>query len=362
MTTALLVIGILVFLIVVHEFGHFAAAKIFRVRVEEFGVGYPPRAFLIVKFGDTEYTLNWIPFGGFVRLYGESEAAPKVRGSFIGSPRYVQALILVAGVLMNAVAAWVLFAGALYVGIPHAVPSDAKAENVRLLVSTVVDGSPAAASEIRQGDEIMSITDEKGKSPALNPEAVVEFVGGRGGEALEITYLRGLEKKTVIVHPAHAVLSKEANRPALGVGLVMVTSDPVPAWEALKQSLPITADKLWSVFQGLGGMITNAFRGASVLEGVVGPVGLVGVVGNAAQHGFGSVLILAGFISLNLAVVNLLPVPALDGGRLVLLGVEALMQRNAPKLAVHLLNTLGVGLIIVLMVAVTYNDIVRLVG
>lgn len=365
MTTALLVVGILVFLIVVHELGHFVAAKIFKVKVEEFGVGYPPRAFLLGKWGDTEYTLNWIPFGGFVRLFGESETtlpSARSRNSFVGSPRYVQAIILFAGVFMNAVAAWGLFASALYVGIPHAVPNDTKAEHVRLLVSSVLAGSPAAASELRQGDEIIAITDEIGKRAELRPEAVVEYVGERGGEPLEITFIRGIEERTVTVHPAHAVISKEESRPALGVGLVLVTSDPVPAWEAITQSLPITIDKLWSVFEGIGSMFSNAIRGASVLNDVVGPVGLVGVVGNAAQHGFGSVLILAGFISLNLAVVNLLPVPALDGGRLVLLGVEAIMRRNAPKLAVYLLNTVGIGLIVLLMVTVTYNDIVRLIG
>lgn len=362
MTTILLVVGILVFLIVVHEFGHFIAAKIFRVRVEEFGVGYPPRAFLLGKLRETEYTLNWIPFGGFVRLFGEQEGGPRTKGSFIASPRYVQAIILVAGVTMNAIAAWALFAGALYAGIPHAVPSDSKAENVRLLVSTVVPSSPAAASSLRQGDEIISIVDEAGDAATLRPEAVVEYVGERGGEALEITYKRGLEEQTTVIHPAHAVISSKSNRPALGVGLALVTSESVPLGEALKSAFPITIDKLFAVFDGLGSMVTNALKGAKVLDGVVGPVGLVGIVGNAAQHGFGSVLVLAGFISLNLAVINLLPVPALDGGRLVLLAIEAVMRRDAPKLAVHLLNTLGVGLIIVLMITVTYNDIVRLLA
>lgn len=362
METVLLVVGILVFLIVVHELGHFVAAKIFRVRVEEFGVGYPPRAFLLGKLGDTEYTLNWIPFGGFVRLFGEQEGSPRMKESFIGSPRYVQAIILVAGVTMNAIAAWALFAGALYVGIPHGVPSDSSASNVRLLVSQVLQSSPASAAGLAQGDQILSVTDEAGKRAELRPHTVVEFVGERGGEALEVVYMRGLEERSATIFPAHAVIEKEAQRPALGVGLVLVTSDPVGLGEALWSAGPITLDKLWAVLEGLGGMVTNAFRGSAVLEGVIGPVGLVDVVGNAAEHGFGSVLILAGFISLNLAVINLLPVPALDGGRLVLIGIEAVARRSAPRLAVHLLNTAGILVIVLLMVTVTYNDIVRLLA
>ncbi len=360
--TILLVVGILVFLIVVHELGHFIVAKIFKVRVEEFGVGYPPRAFLLGKIGDTEYTLNWIPFGGFVRLFGEQEGGPRTKGSFIASPRIVQAVILIAGVTMNAIAAWGLFAGALYAGIPHAVPEGTKAEHVRLLVSQVVPASPAFASGLNQGDELVSIMDEAGSQPEMRPEAVVEFVGERGGEALQVTYRRGLEEQMVVIRPAHAVIPEKSNRPALGVGLVLVTNESVPLGEAFFRALPITLDKLWAVLEGLGGMFKNAVRGAPVLEGIIGPVGLVGVVGNAAEHGLGSVLVLAGFISLNLAVVNLLPVPALDGGRLVLLLVEAIMRRDAPKLAVHLLNTLGVSLIILLMITVTYNDIVRLLA
>src|SRR5436190_1173172 len=121
MITALLVIGILVLLIVIHELGHFLAAKIFRVRVEEFGIGYPPRAILIAKIGETEYTLNWIFFGGFVRLFGDEGESQHGPRSFVDARRGVQAAILVAGVLANAILAYGLFAGALTVGIPRLV-------------------------------------------------------------------------------------------------------------------------------------------------------------------------------------------------------------------------------------------------
>ena len=123
MFTALLVLVILVALIVVHELGHFLAAKLFDVRVDEFGVGYPPRAFLFGAWGGTEYTLNWIPFGGFVRLYGEDENMQHGQGSLIDAPRWKQALILIAGVFMNALIAFMLFIFALHAGIPRVIPT-----------------------------------------------------------------------------------------------------------------------------------------------------------------------------------------------------------------------------------------------
>ncbi len=361
----LLVIGILIFLIVIHELGHFFVAKFFNVRVDEFGVGYPPRAFLFGKWGDTEYTLNWIPFGGFVRLFGEHDAVTGEidthRGSFAKAPRHVQALILIAGVVMNAIAAWLLFAGALAVGIPHGVPAGDTDPNARLLVTQVLPGSPAASAGLNTGDVLTSIGDGK-ETAALNPESVVTFVGERPGKELTVTISRAGVERTVTMFPAQAVVAEAASRAAVGMGLSLVTDSPIPFHRALTKAIPVTLDKLNAVLSGLGSMVTNAIRGEKVLQDIVGPVGLVSIVGIAAQHGFANILILAGFISLNLAVINLIPIPALDGGRLLLLGVEAVMRRSAPNIVVQLSNTLGIGLIILLMITVTYNDIVRLIS
>ncbi len=361
MLTTLLVVGILVFLIVVHELGHFLVAKLFKVKVEEFGVGYPPRAFLMTTIKGTAYTLNWIPFGGFVRLLGEDADAPKQKGSFALAPRYVQALILAAGVTMNLLAGWLLFAGALYAGIPHVVTSQDTGEPARLVVSAVLPGSPADVSGIVSGDEILSVRDvSSGMETLLTPEDMISFVQERGGREVEVTTLRGSEERITTLHPAHSVNPSNADKPAIGIGLVMVQNDPMPLIDALTTALPLTIDKLTVVAYGLYDIFRNSIAGAPALEGVVGPVGLVSVVGDAAEHGIGSVFALAGFISLNLVIVNLLPIPALDGGRLVLLGIESVIRRDAPRVAVAVLNTIGVLAIVVLMVTVTYNDIVRL--
>lgn len=363
MSTVLLVAGILIFLIVVHELGHFFAAKLFKVRVEEFGVGYPPRAFTFGTWNGTEYTINWLPFGGFVRLLGEHGETHQ-HGSFAGAPKYAQGAILVAGVAMNALAAWFLFAAALHEGIPRVIPEGkAIGDNVQLFVNTVIDGSPAAVAGFKPGDEIIRIEDAATKAPVdLRPSKVVAFVEDRGGRQLSVTYRRAEATETVIVTPAHAVVSNDAGRPAIGLGMALVTDERLGWFAALKEAGPSTYQALKDTVYGLWSLISDAAKGQPNLQNIVGPVGLVDFVGNASRHGLGHVLALAGFISINLAVINLVPVPALDGGRLFLLGIETIIRRPPNKFGVQILNFLGVALIVALMISVTYNDIARLLA
>lgn len=361
--TILLVIAILVLLIVAHEFGHFLAAKIFKVRVEEFGVGYPPRALLFGKWGDTEYTLNWLPFGGFVKLFGEEGEAEHGKGSFIDARRGAQAGILVAGVVANIVAAYLLFAGALTTGIPRVVEDASPSERVDLIIADVMTGSPADAAGIIPGDKIIAVEDALGKAPvSLQPKRVIDFVRTRAGEQISITYVRAAATTTVTLKPAHAVIADEEGRPAIGLALVMVSQEPLSISKALRESLGRTKDATVAVSKGLWKIIRDAASGSPNISDVVGPVGLVGVVSEASTHGFGNLLALAGFISVNLAVINLIPIPALDGGRLLLLGVESATRRHVPAVLAQSINALGVFFIIFLMLAVTYQDIARLLS
>ncbi len=361
--TVLLVIGILGFLIVVHEVGHFLVAKLFGVRVEEFGVGYPPRAFTFGKWRDTEYTLNWIPFGGFVRLFGDIGEGQHGKGSFVDKGRGVQAIILVAGVFMNLVAAWGLFFGALSIGVPRVVEEVTPGTHQWLLIADVVPGSPAAAAGIIAGDQLVDVSASDGNAPeALTPGSVTEFVRARGGESLEFSYLRAGVTSVVTVRPAHAVIPDAAEQPAVGISLVMVSTEPLPPSQAAKEAFFTTWDAFGTVAGGLWGILKDMFSGKPAFQNIVGPVGLVGVVGQAAETGLGNVLALAAFISVNLVIINLIPIPALDGGRLFILGVEAVIRRNASRIALRILNALGIAFVIFLMVTVTYNDIARLLS
>lgn len=362
MTTALIVIAILVFLIVVHELGHFLAAKLFRVRVEEFGIGYPPRALTLGKIKETVYTLNWIPFGGFVRLFGETGTETHGKGSFADAHRGVQAFILVAGVAMNVIAAWALFVFALHAGIPRAVETVPPGEVAHLFIAHVVPDSPANVAGLAVGDEVVDLRDAAGDEiSAYTPAAFAEFVQARGGEALRLTYLREEQETTTEIIPAHAVIPEETGRPALGVAIVLVSTDPLPMRQAVGEAFSATKDTFAIVGRGLWGILTKALAGEPSLSDVVGPVGLFSIVGDAARSGVGDVLRLAAFISVNLAIINLVPIPALDGGRLALLGVESVMRRSAPKIALQIFNAFGIALIVLLMVAVTYQDVARLI-
>lgn len=362
--TVILVVAILVFLILAHEFGHFIAAKLFRIRVEEFGIGFPPRALLLNKLGDTEYTLNWIPFGGFVRMFGEQEDANEHgKDSYVDAPRWKQAIVLVAGVAMNAVVAYAFFAIALGIGVPAVVNQLQPNEASQLYVSDVLPASPAAAAGIVSGDQILSVQDSRGDEPdAITPDAMVAFVSARGGQQLTVTFLHDSATTTATIIPANGVNAQDAAQPAIGVGLVLVQTVALSPLAAMRQSFYTTGGAFVIVAQGLWQIIDTAFHGSPDLAGVVGPVGLVSQVGIAAQQGWSEVLELAAFISVNLTIVNLIPIPALDGGRLLVLAIEAAMRKRAPRLAVQLLNTVGVALIILLMVTVTYNDIARLLA
>ncbi|MBI4088267.1 site-2 protease family protein [Candidatus Kaiserbacteria bacterium] len=364
MLTALTVIAILVFLIVVHELGHFIVAKLSGVKVEEFGIGYPPRAFTFGVFHGTEYTLNWIPFGGFVRLFGDSGEKEHGRGSLTDSPRWKQAGILVAGVAMNALAAWFLFTLAFHSGILQPVSADAipSGEHTLLIVSEVVSGSPASAAGLRPGDEILGIADAHGERiiDAPTPDSIVAFVRTHAGEPLTVSYKSVGEERQTTITPSQGVLMQEAGQPALGVALVLVATVSEGWITAAQSGLSETLAAFKSVSLNLGAFFGGFFTGTADLSQVVGPVGIVSYVGAASQNGAGAVLMLAALISVNLAIINLLPIPALDGGRLVVLAIEAATRKSAPRLVVRLLNTAGIALIIFLMVTVTYHDIGRL--
>lgn len=365
--TILLVILILALLIIVHELGHFIAAKLSRVRVQEFGVGYPPTALSMGHVGETEFTLNWIPFGGFVRLFGDAGENERGAGSFVSASRWTQALILVAGVAMNIIAGWVLYTAAFALGIPRPVEASVEASasqisGAHLYIADVVQGSPAEAAGIKPGDELVGAVDNRGTEPkSLSAAGVREFVSDRGGRELEVTYVRGGVTATTGVIPANAVIPGESDRAGIGIDLVLVTATPLPLLEAASFAAKTSKAAFLAVGENVLSIIKNAATGSVDLRGMVGPVGLVSVVGDASAAGIAQILALAAFISINLAVINLVPIPLLDGGRLVIVAIESVMRRRAPKLAVHLLNTVGIVAIGLLMVVVTYHDIVRLV-
>lgn len=357
---------ILLILIISHEFGHFIVAKMMGVRVDEFGLGFPPRIAAVRK-GETEYSLNWLPFGGFVRIYGEDgedivpSGADRAR-SFSHKPALVQAAIIAAGVGFNLLLAWLLVSVGFASGLPTpvaAAPAGAELADVRLLITGVAEDSPAARAGLQGGDELLYLAtaDEAAQGDPLESARVQDFIARHGAEEFAIGYRRGEETKTARVTPETGVFG---DKPAIGISmdLIGIAELPLPraVWEGLKATgvlFTATAKGLWLFFTGL-------FTGQSSFSDIAGPVGIVGIVGEAQKVGFIYLIGLTAIISINLAVINLVPFPALDGGRLLFIAIEKLKGSPLSPRIMNAANTGGFVLLIALMVAITYFDILRL--
>ncbi|NNM83992.1 hypothetical protein HKL94_02135 [Candidatus Parcubacteria bacterium] len=362
--SVLIFIIAIVALIVVHEFGHFIAAKLSGMRVDEFGLGYPPRALTIAKIGETEYTLNWLPFGGFVKIYGEDGDAEGSR-SFSARPRILQALVLVAGVTMNLLFAYVLITGALVAGTPRALSGNelASARNQELMVTDVLPGTPAARAGLLPGDSIVGASDSVGKWQAVDPKSFSAFVDSSNGRAITITLKHDDGTQgTVTATPEAGIVPSEPARFALGVGIATVGVVPLSLGAAVAEgasltwgTLVLTAEGLWHFFYGI-------FTFSANLSQVSGPIGIASAVGSASAQGFGALLSIIAIISINLALINLIPVPALDGGRLLFVLIEGVIRRPIKPSIARTVNAVGFVFLVLLMIVVTAHDIFKLVG
>lgn len=267
--TLILFFIILSLLVLVHELGHFFVAKFFGIRVDEFGFGYPPRLIKLFTWRKTLFTLNWLPFGGFVKIFGEnqndsdlqnSSDIPSEHGqSFVNQNHFVQALVLVAGVVGNFLFAWFIFSLVLALG--------------------------------------------------------------------------------------------------LSAPLSMAQPEGLPLIEAISSGFQVSIKITGDTALALGALISQAVVGRADLSNLIGPVGLVGLVGDVSQIGFGYLLSFVALISINLSLINLLPIPALDGGRLLLVLVEVVIRRKIPSRLFNIISTVSFAFLIFLMLLVTLHDI-----
>lgn len=367
---------ILAFLILSHEFGHFWAAKRSGIRVDEFGLGFPPRLWGVKK-GETIYSINLIPFGGFVKIFGENPAeALEVGGikprSLISKSKLTQAFVLVAGVAANLLVAWLLIAIGLSVGLPtplSQLPAD-YAGRSRVLITSVVPESPAQIAGLQPGDALVYLGEdlpEDGFNPeevAMTTKLVEEFVAEHQTSEFVLGYQRGqvFTKTDLPTHWARLtpVMGLLTDRAAIGIGMDETGLLKLGPLSALGQGFILTGRLSVATARALGGFIVDAFRGQPVLEQVTGPVGLAGLVGDAKSLGWIYLLSFTAIISINLAVINLVPFPALDGGRLLFLLIEKLKGSAIKPKVANAFNLVGFALLLLLMLVVTYRDIVKL--
>lgn len=360
--TIILFVAVLVVLIVAHELGHFFAAKAFRMRVDEFGIGYPPKA-AGWKRGETDYTLNWLPFGGFVKIFGEDgeDGAPQPR-SFVSKPKWQQAVVLVSGIVMNLVLAYLLLSITLALGMPRALtPEEALvAPDASLAVSNVLPGSPADDAGLRRGDIITKVTKGSETLEARSAEDFTEFVAQSEGQALELSVTRSGGPIVMTATPESGIIPSDAERAALGVGIAAFGTASVPWYLAPVEGAVLTFEATKEVAVGLIAFFGSILTFSADLSQVSGPVGIAGAVGDAGASGIVPLLTLVAVISMNLALINLLPFPALDGGRLLFVFVEAITRRRIPAQLAGALNFAGFTLLILLMVVITASDVLKL--
>jgi regulator of sigma E protease len=354
--TTILVLSLLVLL---HELGHFLVAKFFGIKVEEFGIGMPPKALTLFKRGETEYTLNWLPIGGFVRLAGEEhdpslweKLNPLLRAKmFFAKPAWQRALVIVAGVTMNFIIGILMFSAVYtHLGIPQW-------SGEQVMVSQVAKGSPADLAEMVPGEVLLRV----GDSNIATADEFVELIKGKKGEAVSL-YLAKVDSNGNTSDTSRVVTVIPRENPPEGEGALGVAVSTVPIVRYEKK--PWYQAPYYGAVEGMKEawawsreFLRIFSHPVELAQNVGGPVAVVKVGQQAASEGWVTMARFAGIISLNLAIFNLLPIPALDGGRLLLIGIEKIVGRKRVAKYERYINAVGMVLLLTLLVVVTVKDI-----
>jgi regulator of sigma E protease len=357
MFTLLIFLIVIAILVLSHEFGHFIVAKWKGMRVDEFGFGFPPRLFG-KQFGDTYYSINLLPFGGFVRVWGEDGLPPEGGDtrSFASRSAWDRFLVLVAGVTMNMILAYVLFSVGHGIGIPSAVEAGDTAREAVVRVVEVIAGSPAEDAGIMPGDAIQTLTVGDTFLYVSEIIDVQDFVQAYAGEEIHV----GLSRADEELHVS-TFLRKEtsAGEGLLGIAMAKIGIVSVPWYQVPWEGLRTTYYTTLAIVFGLAAFFSNIFQ-IDIAGTVAGPIGIAQITGEASALGFRYLLQLIAVLSINLAVLNLLPIPALDGGRILFLIIEKVRGTPISVKVSQLAHTVGFVVLILLMLIVTFFDLSRI--
>ncbi len=342
--TIVVFLALLILLILTHELGHFAAAKMSKVKVEEFGLGLPPKIWGF-KYGETIYSINAIPFGGFTRLLGEED--PSTPGSLASKSIGTRIFVLSAGSLLNILLPIILFT------ISFMIPHDVTMEKV--LIKEVAVGSPAQTAGIEAGDRILEINGHTIKN--------------RGDLSYQIQLNLGNDTSMVIVKPDSSqkfVSVKPRWAPPQGqgaTGVVLTSSDMTSAVESMPfwQALPSSVTHSWEILVLFKNEVTSWFVRSSAPQ-LAGPIAIAQLTGEVMKAGISPLLEFAALISINLGIFNLLPIPGLDGGRLMFVLLE--WARRGKRISPQkegLVHMIGFMAMILLIVVISYFDVTRII-
>lgn len=368
--TILIFLLVLSLLIFVHELGHFIAAKRSGVRVFEFALGFPPTLYKKTIRG-TQYLLNALPFGGYVRLLGENgeddvpedhkEEVEKGGDNFSKKSPLVKTYILSAGVAMNMLLAWFLFSICLMFGYPTVtadlLESDQKyVRSESSIITHVVPDSPAEKAGLKASDKLISISDTTGSKNIETASDLGAFIQESEQSAFTLSVTRGNEDLSIDVETSLLIEGSEDNK-AIGVVSSDVSLVRYPPHIALYEGAAWTINATTQTIAGLSGLVFDAVRGRGDFSDVSGPIGIVGLVGDAYSIGILYLLAFTAIISINLAIINLLPIPALDGGRILFVWIEAIKGSPMTTKTQLIANGIGFALLILLMLVITVNDV-----
>lgn len=345
----LLILGLLIF---AHELGHFMTAKRAGIKVEEFGFGFPPRIFGI-KRRETIYSVNLIPLGGFVKIYGEDGKGKNDKRSFASRPIWQKAVILVAGVAMNFVLAAGLLSFGFKLGLPQVL--EGKEKNVKeekIQIVQVAKDSPAQAVGLKMGDEVFAIGEEKVESV----EEFQKITKKNSDKEIILKIKRAKEEKEIRITPRKNPPEGEG---PLGVALVKTGIVSYPFYEAIWRGIYATFFTTFLIIAAFYEIVKNFIFGKPIGAELAGPVGIAVLTHQATKMGFVYILQFTALLSINLAIINILPFPALDGGRLLFLAIEKIRRRPVSQKIENLIHSLGFALLILLMVFVTFRDVTK---
>jgi regulator of sigma E protease len=375
-STTIIFLLVLTLLIAVHEMGHFLAARLFKIRVDNFAIGFPPRLFSKM-IGKTRFSLNLVPLGGYVTIHGENPEDSITSDSILAKPKWQQIIVLIAGVTFNVILAYIFLVATLMFGTKVSVdtfPGEV-VRDPKLIITMVAPGSPADLIGIKAGDEILSISNGKDlfastSLSVLNVQKTISTaesnvsVTVKRSSLLTVDDGRSQSTSTVERTKEEAVAYKFApvtgivqGKKAAGISMDMIGEAKIGFFKSFYYGAIQTYSLMENITVGLAGFIGNVFVGKGSLKEVTGPVGIANVVGNSAKTGVAELLMIIAVISANLAVINMVPFPALDGGRVVVVILEAIIRRPINAKVIGWVNGIGFILLIGLMLVVTFKDV-----
>lgn len=364
----ILVLSLLVF---VHEMGHFLTARKLGTRAEEFGFGFPPRVWGIYKnregkwkqvWGGKEvkdvpgtiYSINWIPLGGFVNIKGQDGEHGNDSDSFSSKPIWKRAIMLSSGVIMNIVLAAVLFSIGFMIGLPQGVDNldeRAQVSERKVQIIQVLPDTPAQEAGLKMADIVLSVDGQKFTRDA----DLQAFTGQRQGQELNYKIQRGNEVLDFKISPKLT----EAGEVEIGIGIINTGLVKYPWYLSIWKGIKISIILVWVIIVAFYELIKNLIIGQPVGVDIAGPVGIASMTGQFARMGFVYLLQFTALLSVNLAVINFLPIPALDGGRVLFLIIEKIKGSPIKREVEAVIHNTGFLLLMLLVLFITFKDIAR---